>query len=82
MLTLTITYAVWVSGGVWSTLKVVADLSGVVYAARVCVRVARKHVRKARERRELPFAEEITGPARAAPTRRGGTNRGRAARGG
>jgi len=68
MLDIIITYALWLGGGVlwlggglWSTAKIVADLSGVVYAGRVAARVVRRRLRKVRED-ALPFAEEIREP--------------------
>ena len=61
MLDLTITYVLWAGGGAWSVVKVVADLSGVVYAGRVVARVVRRRVR-ARKAEALPFAEEIREP--------------------
>lgn len=67
MLDITITYTLWIGGGVlwagggvWSTLKIVADLSGVVYAGRVAARVVRRRMRKRRE--SLPWATEIADP--------------------
>ena len=65
MLTLTITYVLWAGGGAWSVVKVVADLSGVVYAGRVAARVVRRRMRKRAE--ALPFAEEVKEPAGVSP---------------
>ena len=68
MLDIIITYALWLGGGVlwlggglWSTAKIVADLSGVVYAGRVAARVVRRRMRARRANRggPLPIAEEL-----------------------